>query len=152
MIEEDENNSEEELAPMVDGLSGTLCIIILVSMVFIFSGMKTAETYINYRELNFEKKQIDLPNKRLYFKGGIHLSNDEISLLKEEITKVNSNKIIISGYVNNKISHSKEKNTYNLLYISSTLKNLGINKEIVLKQGTSEYCPGWNSCIYWDYK
>ncbi|MFD1093597.1 hypothetical protein [Providencia vermicola] len=152
MIEEDENNSEEELAPMVDGLSGTLCIIILVSMVFIFSGMKTAETYINYRELNFEKKQIDLPNKRLYFKGGIHLSNDEISLLKEETTKVNSNKIIISGYVNNKISHSKEKNTYNLLYISSTLKNLGINKEIVLKQGTSEYCPGWNSCIYWDYK
>ncbi|EOV8089979.1 hypothetical protein ACOMXT_003861 [Providencia rettgeri] len=151
-MEDDNENSDEELAPMVDGLSGTLCIIILVSMVFIFSGMKTAETYINYGELNFEKIQIDIPNKRLYFKGGIHLSNNDISLIKNEISKNKSNKIIISGYINDKVSHSKEKNTYNLLYMASIIKNLGIDKEIVLKKGISEYCPGWNSCIYWDYK
>lgn len=151
-MEENDDNSDEELAPMVDGLSGTLCIIILVSMVFIFSGMKTAETHINYGQLKFEKIQIDIQNKRLYFKGGIHLSSNEISLIKQEIVKNKSNKIIISGYINDKISHSKEKNTYNLLYMASLIKSLGINKEIVLKQGTSEYCPGWNSCIYWDYK
>ncbi|MEX6035520.1 hypothetical protein, partial [Providencia hangzhouensis] len=120
--------------------------------VFIFSGMKTAETHINYGQLKFEKIQIDIPNKRLYFKGGIHLSSNETSLIKQEIVKNKSNKVIISGYINDKISHSKEKNTYNLLYMASLIKSLGINKEIVLKQGTSEYCPGWNSCIYWDYK
>ncbi|HBO21409.1 MULTISPECIES: hypothetical protein [unclassified Providencia] len=153
MIEEDDDDSsDEELAPMVDGLSGTLCIIILVSMVFIFSGMKTAETYINYGELRFEETQIDLQKKRIYFKGGIHLSNSEISLLNNEIIKSKNEKIIISSYINDRISHSKEKSTYNLLYMASLIKNLGINKEVVLKQGTSEYCPGWNSCIYWDYK
>lgn len=151
-MEEDDESSDEELAPMVDGLSGTLCIIILVSMVFIFSGMKTAETYIHYGNLHFEKTKIDMLNKRIYFKGGIHLSNNEISLIKKEIIKSESNKIIISGYINDKVSHSKEKNTYNLLYMASLIKNLSINKEIVLKQGASEHCPGWNSCIYWDYK
>lgn len=151
-MENDDDNSDEELAPMVDGLSGTLCIIILVSMVFIFSGMKTAETYIQYGELNFEKTKIDIPNKRIYFKGGIHLSKNEISLINKEIIKNKSKKIIINGYINNKVSHSKEKNTYNLLYMASLIKDLGINKEIVLKQGTSEHCPGWNSCIYWNYK
>ncbi|MCG9536394.1 hypothetical protein [Providencia huaxiensis] len=151
-MEEDDDNSDEELAPMVDGLSGTLCIIILVSMVFIFSGMKAAETHINYGQLNFEKIKMDIPNKRLFFKGGIHLSNNEISLIKKEIIKNESNKIIISGYINDKVSHSREKNTYNLLYMASLIKNMGINKEIVLKQGTSEHCPGWNSCIYWGYK
>lgn len=151
-MENDDDSSDEELAPMVDGLSGTLCIIILVSIVFIFSGMKTAETYIHYGELNFEKTKIDIPNKRIYFKGGIHLSKSEIPLIKQEIIKNKSKKIIINGYINDKVSHSKEKNIYNLLYIASLIKNLGINKEVVLKQGTSEHCPGWNSCIYWDYK
>lgn len=67
--EEDYDGSDDELAPMVDGLSGTLCIIILVSMVFIFSGMKSVEQYINYSELRFEKVQLDLKNKLLSFKG-----------------------------------------------------------------------------------
>ena len=151
-MENDDDSSDEELAPMVDGLSGTLCIIILVSMVFIFSGMTTADTYIHYGELNFEKTKIDLPNKRIYFKGGIHLSKSEIPLIKQEIIKKKYKKIIINGYINDKVSHSKEKNIYNLLYMASLIKNLGINKEVVLKQGTSEHCPGWNSCIYWDYK
>lgn len=34
----EENSGDEELAPMVDGLSGALCILILVSTVFILSG------------------------------------------------------------------------------------------------------------------
>lgn len=150
--EEDYDGSDDELAPMVDGLSGTLCIIILVSMVFIFSGMKSVEQYINYSELRFEKIQLDLKNKLLSFKGGIHLSNDETKLLSKEFKDSPGNKIILSGYIDKKINGSKEKNTYNLLYVTSLIKSFGINKEIVLQQGTSEHCPGWNSCIYWDYK
>ncbi|EKR1690771.1 hypothetical protein KGW77_002283, partial [Salmonella enterica subsp. diarizonae serovar 6,7,14:k:z50] len=40
----EENNSDEELAPMVDGLSGALCILILVSTVFILSSTDSIVT------------------------------------------------------------------------------------------------------------
>ncbi|HGA5143678.1 TPA: hypothetical protein ACISXD_004374, partial [Salmonella enterica subsp. diarizonae serovar 61:l,v:z35] len=36
--EEEEEDDDDGLAPMVDGLSGALCILILVSTVFIVSG------------------------------------------------------------------------------------------------------------------
>ncbi|HDN2511594.1 TPA: hypothetical protein RG647_RS18380 [Providencia rettgeri] len=152
MEEQEDDNSDEELAPMVDGLSGTLCIIILVSMVFIFSALKTASTYINYGYLNFESVKIDMQKKVIYFKGGISLSVDEITLLKNEFNQSRGEKIIFNGYVNNIIKNSQEKNAYNLLYMSSLVKKIGSNKEVVLQQGNDEYCPEWNSCIYWDYK
>lgn len=40
----EENNGDEELAPMVDGLSGALCILILVSTVFMLSGTDSLVT------------------------------------------------------------------------------------------------------------
>ncbi|HHR6502907.1 TPA: hypothetical protein ACS8CD_003474 [Providencia alcalifaciens] len=151
-MEEDYDGSDEELAPMVDGLSGTLCIIILVSMVFIFSGLKTASTYINYGELKFEHVEIDISNRVLYFKGGINLSDEKIDLLAKEFNENDKNSIILHGYIDKNIKNSQEKNTYNLLYVASTIKNLGRNKKVILKKGTNEICPGWNSCIYWEYK
>lgn len=148
-MEEDYEGSDEELAPMVDGLSGTLCIIILVSMVFIFSGLKTANTYINYGQLKFENIKLDISKKIIYFKGGIHFTESEIDLLTNEFK--NSSRITLYGYTDEKISNNQEKNAYNLLYVSSLIKKLDSNKKIVLKKGTKEYCPDWNSCIYWDY-
>lgn len=35
----EEHNNDEELAPMVDGLSGALCIFILITTVFMLSGI-----------------------------------------------------------------------------------------------------------------
>ncbi|HHR6079663.1 TPA: hypothetical protein ACS7ZY_002041 [Providencia alcalifaciens] len=152
MNDDEDYNSDEEMAPMVDGLSGTLCIIILVSMVFIFSGLKTVSTYINYGQLKFEKISMDFTKRVIYFKGGIQLSENETNLLANEIRKSQKEDIIFHGYIDEKINNSKEKNAYNLLYMASLIKNLGIDKKVHLKNGTSEYCPGWNSCIYWDYK
>lgn len=151
-MEENYDGSDEELAPMVDGLSGTLCIIILVSMVFIFSGLKTASTYINYGELRFENVKIDIPSQVLYFKGGINLSEEQINMLAEEFAKSSKIEIIFYGYIDEKIKNSQEKNAYNLLYMASVIKNIGSNKKVVLKKGTNEYCQKWNSCIYWEYK
>lgn len=152
MKEEDYDGSDEELAPMVDGLSGTLCIIILVSMVFIFSGMKSVISYINYEKLNFENAHIDIKKRVIYFKGGINLQEDNAQVLIEEFKNSIGNKIILKGYVDNNISESEGKNTYNLLYIASLIKNHELNKTVLFEKGTSEYCSGWNSCIYWDYK
>ncbi|WP_404462119.1 hypothetical protein [Providencia rettgeri] len=152
MKEEDYDGSDEELAPMVDGLSGTLCIIILVSMVFIFSGMKSVISYINYEKLNFESVHIDIKKRVIYFKGGINLQEDNAKILIEEFRNSIGDKIILKGYVDNKISESKDKNIYNLIYIASLIKNLELNKTILFEKGMSEYCSGWNSCIYWDYK
>ncbi|HHR6189780.1 TPA: hypothetical protein ACS729_003293 [Providencia alcalifaciens] len=108
-MEEDYDGSDEELAPMVDGLSGTLCIIILVSMVFIFSGLKTASTYINYGELKFEHVEIDISNRVLYFKGGINLSDEKIDLLAKEFNENDKNSIILHGYIDKNIKNSQEK-------------------------------------------
>lgn len=150
-MEEDYDGSDEELAPMVDGLSGTLCIIILVSMVFIFSGLKTASTYINYGGLRFENVKIDISHKVLYFKGGINLSDEQINILSEEFNGNSKKEIIFYGYIHDEIKNSQEKNTYNLLYMASVTKNIGSNKKVILKKGTNENCPDWNSCIYWKY-
>lgn len=149
---EEENSSDEELSPMVDGLSGTLCIIILVSMIFIFSGLKTASTYINFGQLRFENVKVDLTKRVIYFKGGIQLSERDTKLLENELNSNSTRNIIFHGYINNKITNAKEKNTYNLLYMLSLIKKLNIDKKVTLKEGTSEPCLDWNSCIYWDYK
>lgn len=148
-MSEEENSSDEELAPMVDGLSGTLCIIILVSMVFIFSGLKTASTYINFGQIAFENVKIDLTNSVIYFKGGIQLSDSDINLLKNELNNIKSENITFYGYIDNKIANAQEKNVYNLLYMASIIKKLSISNKISFQKGTAESCLGWNSCIYW---
>ena len=44
MSESSSDENDEELAPMVDGLSGALCIFILITTVFMISGIDTVVT------------------------------------------------------------------------------------------------------------
>lgn len=78
---EDEFNNDDELAPMVDGLSGALCVLILISTVFMISGTSKAYEEMTGGLLKFKDSTVDLNAKVIVFNEGILLNQEQKMLL-----------------------------------------------------------------------
>ncbi|WP_240194551.1 hypothetical protein [Salmonella enterica] len=82
--DDDDDDDDDGLAPMVDGLSGALCILILVSTVFIVSGTD-AVVGVEGGKLTFRDSFVNIGDKTIYYVGGVSLSNNDLYKIREAI-------------------------------------------------------------------
>ncbi|EBP3804815.1 hypothetical protein S303_16910 [Salmonella enterica subsp. enterica] len=143
----EENNSDEELAPMVDGLSGALCILILVSTVFILSSTDSIVTS-DGGALKFRDSFTNLSKNTIYYSGAVSLSSSDLYQTRKHLVDSGKKKITLYGAVSKSVENHKAKNMFNLLKIYTDLK-LPSDIEVEFKEGDSSACEKSLSCIYW---
>lgn len=151
-MDEDEEEDDDGLAPMVDGLSGALCILILVSTVFIVSSTD-AVVGIEGGGVAFRDSFVNFDVKTIYYVGGVSLSHNDLYKVREVIntTAIKGKKIELWGAMSEKVENHAGKNTYNMLKLYSELK-LPKNIEVKFNKGDLERCGSYRSCIYWSVK
>ncbi|HAY0218769.1 TPA: hypothetical protein U0V61_004775 [Escherichia coli] len=145
MSDSDENN-DDDLAPMVDGLSGCLCILILVSTVFMLSAtdfMKASSGDVRFKE------SVYIENKNMIiYSGGINLSDKDIISIRQNF--LNKKHINIYGVVSSDIRNYREKNAYNLLSFYSILELPKSLKVSFKSSDDINICETGYSCIFWE--
>lgn len=145
----EENSGDEELAPMVDGLSGALCILILVSTVFMLSGTDSIVA-AEGGALKFRDSFTDLSKNTIYYSGAVSLSSSDLYQTRNQLISSGEKKITFYGAISTDIENHKAKNTFNLLKIYTDLK-LPSDVEVQFKEGDVSACEKSLSCIYWSY-
>ncbi|HBA7909224.1 TPA: hypothetical protein J1Z70_004884, partial [Escherichia coli] len=143
---EDEFNNDDELAPMVDGLSGALCVLILISTVFMISATSKAYEEMTGGLLKFKDSTVDLNSKVIVFNEGVLLNQEQKDAIIESINKTKGDSVSVYSYMPERVVNRKNKMIYNLFYFKT---NIQTNKSIVLKIGDEKYCPSDKSCLYW---
>ncbi|HFL9395714.1 TPA: hypothetical protein ACG5Y7_004000 [Escherichia coli] len=144
---EDEFNNDDELAPMVDGLSGALCVLILISTVFMISGTSKAYEEMTGGLLKFKDSTVDLNAKVIVFNEGVLLNQEQKDAIIESINKTKGDSVSVYSYMPERVVNRKNKMIYNLFYFKT---NIQTNKSIVLKIGDEKYCPSDKPCLYWE--
>ncbi|CAD5644904.1 Uncharacterised protein [Escherichia coli] len=145
----EEHSNDEELAPMVDGLSGALCIFILITTVFMISGI---DTVVTGGGLYFtgENVSVNYDDNTIYFESVISLPKEDYDKITSKINSNDGNKIIFEAFtsdVTEADSLNKKKLIYNLLEFK---KQLNIeNRRITLKVSETNFCNNAKSCIRW---
>lgn len=145
-----DQTGDDELAPMVDGLSGALCIFILITTVFMISGIETVVTGIG-RAYTGHSSQVDYSRHIIYFDKVLSLSEGDYTLINEHIHQRANKNITIEAStrdVNNTDNpHIKRDLTYNLLEFK---KHIDIrNMRVKLKISDDDFCQSQSSCIKW---
>ncbi|HBC3820684.1 TPA: hypothetical protein KD868_003683 [Vibrio parahaemolyticus] len=148
MNEEDFNN-DEELAPMVDGLSGALCVLILISTVFMISSTTKVFEELTGGALRFRESIINNDSNVINFKEGLTIDESQKQEINKRISNSNGDQLIVYGYMPENVKNRKNKNIFNLLYFKS---NINTKKKISLKNGDQNMCNKNESCIYWEVK
>lgn len=134
----EENSGDEELAPMVDGLSGALCILILVSTVFMLSGTDSIVA-ADGGALKFRDSFTDLSKNTIYYSGAVSLSSSDLYQTRNQLISSGEKKITFYGAISKNIENYKAKNTFNLLKIYTDLK-LPSDIEVQFKEGDVSAC------------
>ncbi|MDM2845918.1 hypothetical protein OGY83_20125 [Citrobacter sp. Cpo090] len=146
----EEHNNDEELAPMVDGLSGALCIFILITTVFMISGIETVVTG-GGRYFTGENTSVNYDQNTIYFEGVISLPKDDYDKVTSKINSSGGDKIIFEAFTSDMSEgdslKAKRKLIYNLLEFK---KQLNIeDMRITLKVSEVDFCGSATSCIKW---
>lgn len=146
----EEHSNDEELAPMVDGLSGALCIFILITTVFMISGI---DTVVTGGGLYFTGKNVSVnyDDNTIYFESVISLPKEDYDKITSKINSNDGNKIIFEAFTSDVTEadslNTKRKLIYNLLEFK---KQLNIeNRRITLKVSETNFCNNAKSCIRW---
>ncbi|EAM2866725.1 hypothetical protein AHS81_23885 [Salmonella enterica] len=147
---DDGQEGDEELAPMVDGLSGALCIFILITTVFMISGMNTVVTGLGKAYVG-SSSRVDYFKNTIYFDKVISLSNDDYTKINKTIHDNKKQHITIEAYnpsVSDVLSsRTKRDLTYNLLQFKEHLEIY--NMQVTLKISDDDFCDTKSSCIKW---
>ncbi|HCL4890642.1 TPA: hypothetical protein N2F16_003594 [Salmonella enterica] len=145
-----DQTGDDELAPMVDGLSGALCIFILITTVFMISSIETVVTGIG-RTYTGHTSLVDYSRDIVYFDKVLSLSEENYALINERIhQRVNKNITIEASNrdVNNTDNpHLKRDLTYNLLEFKKHIDTRSIR--VTLKISDDDICQSKSSCIKW---
>lgn len=145
----DESEGDEELAPLVDGLSGALCILVLISTVFLLS---SSDLFIESEGegLKLRDSYVVMNKNTINYYASISLSAADLYQVRKKMIDSKSKKIILYGAMSDAIENGKEKNTYNLLKFYADLK-LPSGVEVNFKAGDAALCEESLSCIYWGF-
>lgn len=145
MSEDIDDNEDDGLGPMVDCLSGALCVIVLVVIVFIMSSI---DTLFASQGLRFAPSVLDSKKKVVYYVAGVELSAFETFKIKKDIESTPLDKrVVIYGASRDVIKSGMKKNIYNTFTFRDGL-NLKRDVDISLN-GDVSVCNEFNSCIYW---
>ncbi|EDW8498257.1 hypothetical protein CRB79_004624 [Salmonella enterica subsp. enterica serovar Enteritidis] len=152
-MSEDSNNDQtgdDELAPMVDGLSGALCIFILITTVFMISGIETVVTGTG-RIYSAHVSQVDYSRNIIYFDKILSLSKGDYLLINDSIHRSAKKNIVLeasSRDINNPAALYVKRNlTYNLLEFKKYID--ARNVRVTLKISDEDFCQMQSSCIKW---
>ncbi|EKS7814388.1 hypothetical protein JFQ96_002952 [Edwardsiella piscicida] len=143
----EDSSVDDDLAPMVDGLSGALCALILVCVVFIISATDVI-TASRSNNLSFRDSTVDFSKKTIFYSGALSLSDTDILDIRDDFLSQKYSVITFYGAISDKISSHSEKNTYNLLKLYAKLE-LPKDIEVKFKQGDVSLCGNSLACIYW---
>lgn len=145
-----EHTGDEELAPMVDGLSGALCIFILITTVFIISGVDTIVTSIG-RTYTGQVSRVDYFSNTIYFVKVLSLSKEEYTRINDSIRHSAKHNITLEasdpGINGVDTTRVKRDLTYNLLEFKKYLDVS--NMRVTLKISDDDFCKTQSSCIKW---
>ncbi|ACF57216.1 hypothetical protein CC235_24690 [Salmonella enterica subsp. enterica serovar Kentucky] len=149
-MSDDNAGSDEELAPMVDGLSGALCIFILVTTVFMIGGIDTVVTGTGLAYTDKETR-LDLSNNTVFFSSGLSLSREDYAKISSYINNSVESRVVLTASSSRMFSFDPVKTkrmlTYNLLEFRNGL-NLK-NKKVILSVSDDDICEIQSSCIRW---
>ncbi|EAA7833538.1 hypothetical protein C9F67_004523 [Salmonella enterica subsp. enterica serovar Oranienburg] len=134
--------SDENLAPMVDGLSSGLCMLILVATVFMINSIDTTVA-VHSEPFRFYKSQ--MISNIIYYNDAIDVDPDEFEMIARSINSEEGGEVIVIGY-------QKDLSLNKLLYNFTVFQNgLGdINKKISYKQAKENICDRDVSCLIWE--
>ncbi len=146
-----ECNNDDELAPMVDGLSGALCIFILITTFFMISGIDTVVTSLGSR-YQLEKSRYNQNTQTIYFNQVVSLPQDIYSQINNDINNNRSEgrKIIIEAYKNdysNIGNRERKQLIYNMIDFQQKIN--ADKLRVTLKISDHNFCNTNDSCIKW---
>ncbi|SPW33111.1 Uncharacterised protein [Edwardsiella tarda] len=145
-----EQTGDEELAPMVDGLSGALCIFILITTVFMISGIDTIVTGIG-RAYTGQMSRVNYITNTVYFVGVLSLSKEDYARINDSIRRSTKQNITLEasapGINGASTASIKRDLTYNLFAFKKYL-DVG-NMRVTLKISDDDFCQTKSSCIKW---
>ncbi|EDY0600351.1 hypothetical protein C8387_002801, partial [Salmonella enterica subsp. enterica serovar Oranienburg] len=87
--------SDENLAPMVDGLSSGLCMLILVATVFMINSIDTTVA-VHSEPFRFYKSQ--MISNIIYYNDAIDVDPDEFEMIARSINSEEGGEVIVIGY------------------------------------------------------
>lgn len=138
------NSNDDELAPMVDGLSGALCIFILITTVFMLSATDMVLSNLNDSGLKFNNSVLFMKEKKLEFKGGVKISYQDVYAIREDLKKMSSPTLYV--YIPEGVQNRTKKIIFNIAQLK---KKLNADFSIKYMKGEDSKCGKFNSCIYW---
>lgn len=147
MSEDEEFNNDEELAPMVDGLSGALCVLILISTVFMISSTSKVFEEITGSYLQFKDSSVDLDNNTITFTEGLTMNSVQQNEISGKINSLPGEEVVFHVFMPDETNNRNRKMIYNMLYFKS---KINVDKKIKMKIGTKDICNKNSSCIYWE--
>jgi hypothetical protein len=139
--------SDEELAPMVDGLSSALCMLILVATVFIIGTIDTSKAALSG---SFAFKASHLSEHAIYYDNAINLSSADLLGLKNEIKSEVGNTLIVTGYQYGDDEESLSKLAYNFALFQNSIGD--VSMEIQYVHSKDNICHAKLSCIKWEVR
>lgn len=142
------NEQDRELAPMVDGLSSGLCMLILIATVFMISAISVNVANIQ-GSIQFTKSELDINNSLIYLHEGINLTQAEYQQISAQIKNSPGNTINIYGYYRGDNISDDQKLIYNFVVFKQGVKT---DKEINFVKGDSKMCKGRHACIHWEVR
>ncbi|EKO3563488.1 hypothetical protein HJA72_004275 [Vibrio fluvialis] len=145
-----EESEDEGFAPLVDGLSGALAVLVLVSVSFLI--FTVSQTLTTFSLDLFPHSKVDIDKKIVLFNESLSLSKVDIDLLERSFKEIGEQGKVITlyGYVNEESSGADNKTMISLLKFVNSI-NL---TNVVLEKGSAGLCrqePYYNGCIYWSF-
>ena len=137
-------DNDDQLAPMVDGLSGALCLLILVTTIFMVSATDTFVNHMKGYKFNFSDSIYRKEENKIYFNSGINLSHQDLFSIRESIEKLSDPRIYI--YIPESVKGWKEKILFNFMTMK---ENLNLKKPLKFSVGSKSECGSGKSCVYW---
>ena len=150
MSESSSDENDEELAPMVDWLSGALCIFILITTVFMISGIDTVVTGTG-RAFTSEASKIDINNQVIYFNDVISLSSEQYKIIREKLHSQGGKNLTLDAYTSYGTDGDSVRLKKELIYSLLKFKD-DINEhdlKITLKISDEKKCTNGVFCIAW---
>ncbi len=136
---------DAELAPMVDGLSSALCMLILVATVFIIGTIDTSTAVLSE---SFHFKTSILSTNTIFYDEAISLPKSDFDKIRKDINGQAGKVLVVTGYQNGEESNLPSKLAYNFAIFQKAIGNIPM--EIQYVQSKENICHVKLSCIKWE--
>lgn len=141
-----ESDNDEELTPMVDGLSSALAIMILVTTVFMMSSINTT-VEIYSKKIMFIQSKVDFEKNVVFYNEGLNISDEIYEAISKRLNTQEGHTVLLTGYQK---GNNDDRLTYNLIKFKDGLNVK--NKIFDYEKKGRNFCGRDSSCIKWEVK